>query len=84
MASAAKRRVYYTDLGRCVEGDSARVYIRGQGWFRTTPVLEITPHCDGLVFETLNSFYWPAPTDGTPLETTYKYSEKRHVPHCEV
>lgn len=77
MAKSSKRRVTYTDLARCEVGHSAQVYIRSQGWFRTTKVIEIVPHCDGPVFETRNSIYWPAPTDGTPIDVFYQFKEKQ-------
>lgn len=77
MSSSVKRRVTYTDLGRCKEGQRANVYIKNQGWFTTTPVIEIVPHCDGPVFETHNSIYWPAPTDGSPIAVHYQFKEKQ-------
>ena len=77
MSSSGKRRITYTDLAYCKEGEGARVYIRNNGWFRTTPVIEIVPHCDGPVFETKNSIYWPAPTDGSPVDVYYQFKEKR-------
>lgn len=84
MSSSIKRKVTYTDLAFCEEGQSARVYIKGQGWFRTTKVIEIVPHCDGPVFETRNSIYWPAPTDGSPIDVYYQFKESNGVPHFEI
>lgn len=84
MANSAKRRITYVDLGFCEVGCNAVVYIKGQGWFRTTKVIEIVPHCDGPVFETLNSIYWPAPTDGSPIDVYYQFKESSGVPHFEI
>lgn len=82
--AAAKRRVIYVDLARCEVGERAQVYIKGQGWFSTSPVVEIMPHCDGPVFETRNSIYWPAPTDGSPIDVYYQFKETNGVPHFET
>lgn len=77
--SSQKRRLFYVDLVRCEVGRSAQVMIKNQGWFNTTAVIEIVPHCDGPVFETKNSFYWPAPTDGSCVAVDYYFKESKRV-----
>ena len=84
MRDLSKPQIRYADLGNCLIGRRADVFVRthpsvpripvGGAWITTSEVLGFLRHeANGPVFETRNSIYRPEETD----ETLPKASVKR-------
>jgi hypothetical protein len=75
MHDLLKPEIPYSDLGKCVIGARADVFVKyhphaqipvGGAWIKTTKVERIVRHTfNGPVFETQNSKYTPFPADAT-------------------
>jgi hypothetical protein len=78
-----KPKIQYSDLGRCLVGECASVFLRahphliikeGGEWVTTSRVQSLRPTANGPIFVTLNSIYLPL--DAHFSDPPFTYSDK--------